>query len=104
MRPQHWVKNVFVLAPLVFAQQVRDVPDVTRVLAAFGLFSLLASAVYLINDVADRHFDRLHPDKCKRPIAAGTLPVSVAISAALVLVVKIEQQFLHMFVFIEHLF
>jgi 4-hydroxybenzoate polyprenyltransferase len=86
MRPQHWVKNVFVLAPLVFAQQVRDVPHVTRALAAFGLFSLLASAVYLINDIADRHFDRLHPDKCRRPIAAGTLPVSVALSAALVLV------------------
>ncbi len=87
MRPQHWVKNVFVLAPLVFAQQVRDVPHVARVLAAVGLFSLMASAVYLINDIADRHFDRLHPDKCRRPIAAGTLPVGAAAAAAVVLVV-----------------
>jgi 4-hydroxybenzoate polyprenyltransferase len=82
MRPQHWVKNVFVLAPLVFAQQARDLPHVIRVLAAFGLFSLLASAVYLINDIADRHNDRLHPDKCKRPIVSGTLPVVVAAAAA----------------------
>jgi len=87
MRPQHWVKNVFVLAPLVFAQQVRDVPHVARVMAAFGLFSLLASAVYLINDIADRHADRLHPDKCSRPIASGTLPPGVAAGAAVVLVV-----------------
>ena len=87
MRPQHWVKNVFVLAPLVFAQQARDVPHVMRVLAAFGLFSLLASAAYLINDIADRHSDRLHPNKCRRPIAAGTLPLGVAASAAVVLVV-----------------
>lgn len=87
MRPQHWVKNVFVLAPLVFAQQVRDVPHVGRVMAAFGLFSLLASAVYLINDIADRHADRLHPDKCSRPIASGTLPPGVAAGAAAVLVV-----------------
>lgn len=87
MRPHHWVKNVFVLAPLVFAQQVRDVPNTLRVLAAFGLFSLLASAVYLINDIADRHVDRLHPDKCRRAIAAGTLPTGVAAVAAVVLVV-----------------
>jgi len=87
MRPQHWIKNVFVLAPLVFAQQARDVPHVARVIAAFGLFSLMASAVYLINDIADRHADRLHPDKCRRPIASGTLPLGVAAGAAAVLVV-----------------
>ena len=87
MRPQHWIKNVFVLAPLVFAQQVRDAPEVARVMAAFGLFSLLASAVYLINDIADRHADRLHPDKCSRPIAAGTLSLGAAASAAVALVV-----------------
>ena len=86
MRPQHWVKNVFVLAPLVFALQVRDVSQVARVLAAFGLFSLLASAVYLINDIADRGVDRLHPDKCRRPIAAGTLPPAVAAVASVILV------------------
>ena len=86
MRPQHWVKNVFVLAPLVFALQVRDVSQVTRVLAAFGLFSLLASAVYLINDIADRGVDRLHPDKCRRPIAAGTLPPTAAAAASVMLV------------------
>jgi len=87
MRPQHWVKNVFVLAPLVFAQQGDDTANILRVLAAFGLFSLLASAVYLINDIADREADRQHPRKRLRPIASGDLGKGLAGAAAAVLVV-----------------
>lgn len=86
MRPQHWVKNVFVLAPLVFAQRGSDPGHVVRVLAAFGLFSLLASAVYLINDLADREADRLHPAKRHRPIASGALAAKPAAAAAVILV------------------
>ncbi len=87
MRLHHWTKNVFVLAPLVFAHRVDDTDSVVRVLATFVLFGLLASAVYLINDIADREADRRHPDKCKRPIASGRLPLGVAGGAAALLVV-----------------
>jgi len=86
MRPQHWVKNVFVLAPLIFAQQLEHGASVTRVMAAFGLFCIVASAVYLVNDVADRDADRLHPHKRSRPIASGTVPAGLAVGAAVVLV------------------
>ena len=94
MRPQHWVKNVFVLAPLVFAQQAGDTANVARVLAAFGLFSLLASAVYLINDIADREADKQHPRKKLRPIACGDLsPVAAAVAAAVLVVVALGSAF-----------
>ena len=85
MRPQHWVKNVFVFAPLVFALHLTDVDLALRVLAAFGTFCAIASAVYLFNDTIDRKADRLHPTKRLRPIAAGRISVSLAAGAMVVL-------------------
>ena len=85
MRPRQWAKNVFVLAPLVFARQLGDPQAMGRALLAFAAFSLLASAVYLFNDIRDRDEDRRHPRKRKRPIAAGRLAVPVAAAAAALL-------------------
>lgn len=85
MRPRQWVKNVFVFAPLVFAHQLGDVHSAALVVAAFVLFCLLSSSVYLINDVADREADRLHPVKRKRPVASGDLSPRIAATAALLL-------------------
>ncbi len=85
MRPRQWVKNGVVLAALVFARQGDRLGSLLRALAAMALFSLLASAVYLFNDLLDRERDRLHPKKRFRPIAAGTLSPMVAGVAALVL-------------------
>ncbi len=82
MRPRQWAKNVFVLAPLVFARQLDDPRVLGRALLAFAAFSLLASAVYLFNDIHDREEDRHHPRKRDRPIAAGRLPLVVAAAAA----------------------
>lgn len=82
MRPTQWVKNVFVLAPLVFAEQLDDSSLLLRALLAFGSFCAAASTVYLINDLRDREEDRRHPLKKSRPIASGALRVPVAIGAA----------------------
>jgi 4-hydroxybenzoate polyprenyltransferase len=82
LRPRQWAKNVFVLAPLVFAHQLDDPRVLGRALLAFAAFSLLASSVYLLNDIRDREEDSHHPRKRQRPIAAGRLPVSVAAVAA----------------------
>jgi 4-hydroxybenzoate polyprenyltransferase len=78
MRPHQWVKNIFVAAPLVFARRVGDLHAVTRTLAAFGIFCLLSSTVYLINDLVDVEKDRAHPVKRKRPIASGALKKTAA--------------------------
>jgi 4-hydroxybenzoate polyprenyltransferase len=85
LRPRQWVKNLFVFAGLVFGQRLFT-PAVWPALAAFAIFCVLSGAIYLINDVADRDKDRLHPKKRERPIAAGRLPARVALGVAVVLV------------------
>lgn len=78
LRPKQWAKNVFVLAPLVFAGLLGEPEAVGRALAAFAVFSALASSVYLLNDVADRENDRLHPIKRHRPVASGRVSLGLA--------------------------
>ncbi len=73
IRPRQWVKNGVLLVPLLFAKAATRSEMVWRSLAAVVAFSLLASAVYLMNDWVDRERDRLHPEKRLRPIAAGHL-------------------------------
>ncbi len=77
-RPKHWVKNGFLFAGIVFAKKLADPASIWHVLAAFGLFCVVASAIYYINDLSDRAADRLHPKKRFRPIAAGEIPVPLA--------------------------
>lgn len=83
LRPTQWVKNVFVLAPVVFAEQLTDSTTLLRAMLAFVTFCFAASAIYLINDLRDREDDRRHPLKKHRPIASGALSVGVARAVAL---------------------
>jgi 4-hydroxybenzoate polyprenyltransferase len=69
-RPQQWVKNAFVLAPVVFAGQALDPRSALTAVAAAALFCLLASGIYALNDAYDAESDRAHPRKRLRPIAA----------------------------------
>lgn len=85
MRPHQWAKNGFVLAPLIFSQNLFDPEQLTQAVLAFLFFSFTASAVYLVNDVLDRDSDRLHPTKRHRPIASGRLSPRAALAAAAVL-------------------
>ncbi len=85
LRPTQWVKNAFVLAPLVFAHQLTSQQALLRAGIAFAAFCAAASAVYLLNDIRDREEDRRHPQKRHRPLAAGTLSVPTAAAVAVVL-------------------
>src|SRR5881628_463968 len=85
LRPRQWVKNLFVFGGLVFGQRLFT-PSVWPACGAFVIFCALSGAIYLVNDVADREKDRLHPKKRERPIAAGRLPVRVALGVAAALV------------------
>lgn len=87
LRPEQWLKNGFVLAPLVFSGSLTDGDAVFRSLLAVAAFCAAASATYLVNDVLDREADRGHPTKCRRPIASGAVGVGVALGTALVLVI-----------------
>jgi 4-hydroxybenzoate polyprenyltransferase len=85
MRPEQWLKNGFVLAPIVFSGLVHDPVAWARSLAAVVAFCAASSAVYLVNDVIDRKADRAHPEKSRRPIASGEVSVRLAILVAVVL-------------------
>src|SRR5207342_2298416 len=85
VRPRQWVKNLLVVAAPLAAGELGDSDVLAATLLAFVSFCLAASAVYLVNDTADREMDRLHPTKRLRPIASGALPVPIALATAGVL-------------------
>lgn len=78
MRPHHWIKNILVFAALVFGQKLCVPSAIAAAVGAFLCFCLASSAVYIFNDIVDRGADKLHPEKSKRPIAAGAVSVSSA--------------------------
>jgi 4-hydroxybenzoate polyprenyltransferase len=80
MRPRQWVKNCFVLMGMLFANAWRNPHIVTHVLLAALAFSLVASGVYVVNDLLDRAQDATHPQKKYRPLAARTVTFRMAAS------------------------
>jgi decaprenyl-phosphate phosphoribosyltransferase len=79
-RPQDWVKNVFVLLPLPFAVAAKEAQFSPAVfLLGLAGFCLVNSAAYTFNDLCDASTDRLHPQKCRRPIAAGRVSRRTAV-------------------------
>ena len=78
MRPRQWPKNIFIFAALVFDKQLLHLDPLLRTLGGFVLFCLISSAVYIFNDLVDIEADRQHPEKKKRPIPSGELPLSAA--------------------------
>lgn len=87
IRPHQWVKNLFVLAPVVFAKHLTELWTIRSALGAFAVFCLLAGAVYTLNDLVDVEQDRAHPVKRLRPIASGRVPIPMAKVMAVALVV-----------------
>ena len=83
MRPHQWLKNSLLILPLLLAQ-VSDVGAYLEAIIGFVIFSMIASGVYLLNDLLDVDRDRAHPRKRFRPIASGDLSIPGAIVASLV--------------------
>ncbi len=79
LRPHQWLKNGFVFVGLLFGHAWSDPAKLGQALAAFAAFCLLASAVYVMNDLIDREQDRLHPKKKHRPLAAASVSVAAAV-------------------------
>ena len=84
-RPHHWTKNALVLLPLLCSGQIMEWARLRAGLLGFLAFSLLASGIYVINDIRDREKDRLSTTKCHRPIAAGKISVHSAVVFCVVL-------------------
>jgi decaprenyl-phosphate phosphoribosyltransferase len=85
VRPRQWIKNVLVLAAPLASADLMQISVLEKVGLAFVTFCMAASAVYLINDAIDVAEDRVHPVKRNRPIAAGLVPVRLAIAVSVVL-------------------
>lgn len=94
MRPKQWIKNVFIFGALVFDNKLFDPAYFLRTLAAFVMFCLVSSTVYIINDLGDIKKDRLHPIKRNRPLASGRLKPPVAVGGVMgILVVLLPLAF-----------
>jgi 4-hydroxybenzoate polyprenyltransferase len=85
MRPKQWFKNILLFVGLVFSQNLFQIGLFIKVSGGFVLFCLAASSIYVFNDIHDRERDRKHPEKCRRPLAEGTLQVSEAYMVSMVL-------------------
>lgn len=75
LRPLQWIKNVFVLAPLFFSNNLLNWELLCPTLLVFVAFCLVSSSIYCFNDIYDVEADRKHPRKCNRPIASGAVSV-----------------------------
>jgi 4-hydroxybenzoate polyprenyltransferase len=84
-RPAQWVKNLVLPLPFLFGGALATARGWRLAALGFAVFCAITSAIYLVNDVMDRERDRAHPVKRRRPLAAGELSVTTAISAAVVL-------------------
>jgi 4-hydroxybenzoate polyprenyltransferase len=85
LRPLEWVKNLFVLAPLLFGAQLDNGSAVRNAVVVLVAFCAISSAGYLVNDSLDVEFDRRHPEKRDRPIARGEVSIGMAVAVAVVL-------------------
>lgn len=73
IRIKHWIKNVFVFSPLIFAEQFLELGPLLKSILSFVIFCLLASSIYILNDIIDIENDKNHPVKKHRPIASGDI-------------------------------
>jgi len=85
LRPQQWIKNLFIFIPLIFGKKLLVFPNNLKTIIAFCFFSLAASVAYLVNDIIDIKKDKIHPTKRLRPIASGKINIRQATITACIL-------------------
>jgi 4-hydroxybenzoate polyprenyltransferase len=89
MRPTQWIKNGFVLMPLIFSGRLFHWEDATKAAAMFVAFCFASSATYILNDYMDMEQDRVHPQKRHRPLASGKISPAGALVVMLVLILAL---------------
>ena len=99
IRPEQWIKNLFVLAPVLFAGKILQHEALFPSLIAMISFCLVSSAVYCINDAADAEADRHHSKKRTRPVASGAIS---RINAFLTAILLFACSILLSWAFIDH--
>lgn len=87
LKVNHYVKNLIVVVPLLFSNNITNLPKIINCVWIFIAFCFISSAVYVLNDLIDIEQDRKHPIKCNRPIASGRLSKTFAIILCVLLIV-----------------
>jgi len=87
LRPNHWVKNLLIFAALVFSENLFNLSLFLKTLFGFGVFCLLASGLYILNDIVDINKDKLMPKEFQRPIAKGLVEIHIARPISSILIV-----------------
>ena len=88
LRVKQYVKNLFIFAPLIFAQEFRNIDKIELLIISFVAFSFIASFIYIINDSLDKNEDEKHPVKKYRAIPSGLVSVRSALGTAVVLLLS----------------
>lgn len=83
-RPRQWPKNLLVLAAVLFSGEYQSSSSLLAAAAAAAIFTLATSGLYLLNDAIDAARDREHPVKRHRPVAAGVVPMGLAVGVGIV--------------------
>lgn len=87
MRPQHYIKNLLIFLPIIFSKNIFNIDLLKNTIIGAIAFSLMASIVYIINDIMDVEADRKHEKKKFRPIASGNVSITSAIILAIILLI-----------------
>lgn len=87
LRPHQWLKNLFVFSPLFFSGQLMQWDSLYLAIIVFIAYSLVASSIYCFNDIRDVESDKLHPEKCRRPLASRTISATTVYFIMFVLLV-----------------
>ena len=87
LRPRQWTKNLIIFAGILFSRNIFNGAMLAVVTIAFVIFCIVSGSVYVMNDICDAGKDRRHPEKSKRPIAAGWLSIKKAAAGAVSLVI-----------------
>ena len=92
LRPAQWVKNLFLFLALFFGHTFLQPDRVWPCCVAFVMFCLISSSIYILNDLRDVAYDRQHPEKCRRPIAAGLVSSRTAVALHVALFSYLDAQ------------
>lgn len=87
MRPKQWIKNLFVFGAILFSGTFTNINYIMYTLVTFIAFCLVSSTVYIINDIVDIENDKVHPKKCKRPLASGAVTINEALFIGIILAI-----------------
>ncbi|MGG5460370.1 decaprenyl-phosphate phosphoribosyltransferase [Clostridium sp. B9] len=88
LRPNHWIKNLFIFGPIIFSNNFLNIDIIKNNILTFIAFCFISSTVYIMNDIVDVEKDKKHPKKCKRPIASGKVSIPKAISIGILLCIS----------------